>query len=272
MNTLAGRTAGLMASIVESGVASHSLSIVIPAYNEELRIGKVLQELCDFITLEHAPWHVIVAVDGDDNTETVVLNFAKNYPFISYNTSEERRGKGRAIRETATMVDSEFMLILDADNSIRIDEIARSLTLLSDHDVLVFSRYAKGQGTIPIHRRVLSRGFNALVRLLFDLQISDTQTGYKIFRTSYFKRAIRKVVIAGPFYDVSLLIHLKNDGARLAEVPAFYRHGKGSKFNSFFLTLGMFAALAAYTVRYSRLYSITPEFFVRAYFRLFRWL
>ena len=73
-------------------------------------------------------------------------------------------------------------------------------------------------------------------------------------------------------YDVSLLIHLKNDGARLAEVPAFYRHGKGSKFNSFFLTLGMFAALAAYTVRYSRLYSITPEFFVRAYFRLFRWL
>ena len=94
MNTLAGRTAGLMASIVESGVASHSLSIVIPAYNEELRIGKVLQELCDFITLEHAPWHVIVAVDGDDNTETVVLNFAKNYPFISYNTSEERRGKG----------------------------------------------------------------------------------------------------------------------------------------------------------------------------------
>ena len=268
---------GGIASIIKIG-EDHSpevalpLTIVIPAYNEEKRISGVIRELVKFITENHSPWHIHVVIDGDDNTSGIVERFSKSFPYITYNISTERKGKGEAIKRGAAFIDTELMLILDADNSISIQDIARQLGLLETGDVIVFSRYSKGLGVMPIHRRILSRGFNALVRLLLDLDITDTQSGYKIFRTSYFKEAIKQVSVTGPFYDVSLLYHLKKHGAKLIEVPTLYKHGDGSKFNSIGLTIGMGVSLLAFIVRNSRLYSMTPEFLVRAYYRLFRWL
>jgi glycosyltransferase involved in cell wall biosynthesis len=71
-----------------------SVTIIIPAYNEEKRIGRVLQEISEFITINNPNWNVIVSIDGNDGTEEIVKDYSKKYSFISYNKKGSRAGKG----------------------------------------------------------------------------------------------------------------------------------------------------------------------------------
>ena len=256
---------------VESQV-HQTFTIVIPAYNEERRIVPVLDELTSLIKSQKLPWTIIISVDGNDGTEGIVKEASEAYPFVKISVSLGRNGKGTAIKRVTSMVDSEFIILMDADRSVTISEIVGHLERMDSTDVIIFSRYSGGLSEIPLRRRILSRGFNALVRLLLRIDVRDTQSGYKVLRTSYFRNAISQVDCSNAFYDVSLLYHLKLLGARIEEIPANYKHREDGKFHAGLLTLSLGLNLLAFRVRHSRFYPYIPETFACYYRRVFKWI
>jgi len=193
-----------MQTSISQNLMMPSATLIIPAYNEERRIGKVLREIADFISKNNVNWNVIVSIDGNDGTQEIVNDYSKKYSFISYSKNGNRAGKGGAIKRVVSEATGEFTVMMDADGSVNFQAIADNLGLVSNYDVILFDRYSKQGNRIPALRRIPSRGFNALVKVLFGIRVNDTQCGYKIIRTEMLKRAFSQIYITNAFVDVDL--------------------------------------------------------------------
>ena len=246
-------------------------TIIIPAYNEEKRIAPVLNDICRFVSENKLPWQVIVAIDGNDTTYDIAVSFAETYDFISIDRSHERSGKGGAIRRVLPQIDGEFTILMDADNSIGFLDIAEAIPQLEKSDAVILSRYT-GKNKIPMLRRFLSRGFNIIVRSITGLSASDTQSGYKLFRSDFFVGAMRRVTVTNASYDVALLYHIKKMGGRITEMPAEYTHADNGKLNPLSMAMSFGISLVAFRIRNSPLYAHVPQFLIKLYRRKFRWL
>jgi len=246
-------------------------TIVLPAYNEEKRITPVLNNICHFIVENKLPWDIIVAIDGNDNTHDIARTFAENYDFITIDRSNGRSGKGGSIRRVLHEIDGEFTMLMDADNSMDFLDVVRAVPLLVKNDVVILSRYT-GNNSIPLLRRFLSRGFNIIVRSVTGLNVSDTQSGYKIFRTEFFVASMQKVTVTNASYDVPLLYYIKKMGGRITETPAEYTHADDGKLNPLSMAMSFFISLVAFRIRNSPLYSHVPGFLVKLYHRKFKWI
>ena len=247
-------------------------SIIIPAYNEEKRIKPVLEDIVDYITINGLNWDVILAIDGNDGTEALAKKFLSRYDNIRIVRAAGRSGKGGSIKRSLNFIKSEFVILMDADNSIPFSTIISNLNLISEFDCIIFSRYTASMNEIPPVRRMISRGFNWLLRLSLDLNVRDTQSGYKIIRTRPFKRAMNQVSVTNAFFDVALLYHMVKDNLKVTEIDVRYNHSVGSKFNPIGLILGLGTSLLAFRVRYSRFYKHIPDKLIQLYYRKFRWI
>lgn len=249
-----------------------STTIIIPAYNEENRIGRVIEEIKDLVTTNNLNWDVIVSIDGKDNTEEIVKGFSSLYPFIRHQKSQGRSGKGYAIKRVINSSTGEFTVIMDADGAVELSDIVKNFKYLAKYDAILFDRYSSTNNSIPLYRRVPSRGFNILVRTMLGLNVRDTQCGYKIVRTDLIKEAFRRVGITNSFFDVSLLYHIKKMGARIKEVDVMYAHDEKSKFNIWAEIIGQGISLLAFRLRHSRFYKYVPRWATDLYLRKFRWI
>ncbi len=246
-------------------------TIIIPAYNEEERISPVLNDICRFISENQLPWDVIVAIDGNDSTYDITRTFAQKYNFLRIDQSNGRTGKGGAIKRVLPKIDGEFTILMDSDNSIIFFDIIKAVLLLDRSDVVVLSRYSR-KNKIPLLRKFLSRSFNVIVRLIAGLKVSDTQSGYKIFRTEFFIASMRKVTVSNASYDVPLLYYIKEMGGRITETPAEYTHAGNGKLNPMSMAMSFGISLVAFRIRNSPLYSHVPKFLINLYHRKFRWI
>lgn len=252
--------------------ASKGFTVIIPAYNEEKRISPVLNDLCDFIEKHSIPWKVIVMIDGNDGTSDVVRRFRKKHAFIEYVKTEGRNGKGSAVKHALDLVTSDFVILMDADNSVSVDAIYDNVHHLSDYDVVILSRYESRTNAIPVLRRVISRGFNLILRVFLDLRVYDTQSGYKIVRTEVFKEAMNKVTTTNTFYDVAMLYHINEAQSRILEVPVPYQHNVESTFHPIGEVIGQGVSLFAFIIRHTRLFDLIPASIVDLYYRKFKWM
>lgn len=245
--------------------------IIIPAYNEENRIRPVLSEICQFIGENKLPWKIIVAIDGNDGTLDIVKGYSATYDFVEYNTSGSRSGKGGSVKRTFDNLTGDFIILMDADGSIDFIEVIKSIPSLTDNDVIVLSRYSK-DNDIPFIRRFLSRGFNVIVKAMTGLKLSDTQSGYKLFRASAFKDSVRKVQVTNAFYDVPMLYHINKMGYSVEEVQAKYVHSDGGKLRPFSMIMSFSVSITAFRIRNSRFYPYIPDFLIQLYVKKFKWI
>jgi glycosyltransferase involved in cell wall biosynthesis len=248
-----------------------STTIIIPAYNEEQRIGGVLKEVSDFVSANKLKWDIIVSIDGSDSTDEVVKSFSKIYPFIKYEKEEGRSGKGYAIKRVVGKATGEFTLVADADGAVTLQEILKGFSYCDSYDVILFGRYSGNGNKIPIYRRVPSRGFNILVKVMLGLDLNDTQCGYKLIKTSLLKEAFSKVSVTNAFFDVALFYYIKRMGGKIKEVEVKYLHKGDSKFNILSLVIGEGISLLAFRLRHSRFYKYVPIWARELYQRKFKW-
>jgi glycosyltransferase involved in cell wall biosynthesis len=249
-----------------------SVSIIIPAYNEEKRIGNVLNELIDYINSNSLSWEIIVSIDGYDGTEEIVKEYSEKFAFIKYDKKSGRNGKGNSIKRVLTLVKNDYVLLMDADGSIKFDEIIKNLHYLDSYDVIIFDRYSNHDNHIPLMRRIPSGGFNILVRAFLNINVRDTQCGFKIIRSDLIKRAFSNVSVTNTFFDVALLFYIKMYGGRIIEIPVNYKHDENSKFNVVSEIVGQGVSLLAFTIRHSRFYKYIPDWARNLYYRKFRWI
>lgn len=256
---------------IENNLSDETFTVVIPAFNEEKRIGTTLQEICEFIYENKLQWKVIVSADGRDRTAEIVSSYSAGFPFVSCLRSPTRSGKGGALKRVLEHVDSKYLITMDADGSIEFKSIIMNLKFLNGKDVLIFSRYFDGN-YIPAFRKFLSGGYNILIRTLLRLRIRDTQSGYIAARSESFVRAMNKVSVTNAFYCGPLYYYLTKEKAKIMEIPTEYAHDNGSKFSPVGLVIGGSVSLFAFLLRHSRFYKYVPKSLISLYYKKLRWM
>ena len=237
------------------------ITFIIPAYNEEKRISYVINELCNYIHDNKLDWNIIISVDGKDDTKNIVNSYLRKYNFITMDYSKSRSGKGNAIKRALLNHGSilkDFVVFMDADNSIKFDEILNAIKNIDNNDVIILNRYAK-ENDIPFLRKFLGRTFNLITRGYLRLKIHDTQSGYKIFKKNIVMKEITKVGLDNAFFDISLLYHIKSDNYNIKEIDSKYAYNENTSFHVFRLTVNMLLSIFAFKFRYSNLYEKIPE-------------
>lgn len=203
-------------------------TVIIPAYNEE---GRILPLLAD---LEQFHWTVIVVSDGTDRTADLVGTFVADHPGMALTCLrfDHRLGKGGGVLAGIRAAKTPYVGFLDADGSTAPDQMARLFDQLVQVDGAIGSRWVPGavlavpQGPL---RRLQSRVFNLLIRLLFHLNYRDTQCGAKVFRSSSLERVLPQMISTGFEFDVELLWRLSEGGFQVVEVPIVWADHGGSK-------------------------------------------
>jgi len=156
------------------------LSLIIPAKNEEDRIGTTLEDYGKYLSERLGDdFEILVVLNGcSDNSLGIVKEKIKKYPQIKCLNFEEGLGKGGAVIEGFNEAEGDLIGFVDADNATRPDALYDLIRKLRTYDGAIASRWIKGAKIIkqePFNRVIASRGFNLLVRMLFLIPFTDTQ-------------------------------------------------------------------------------------------------
>ncbi|TPQ16570.1 dolichyl-phosphate beta-glucosyltransferase [Streptomyces sporangiiformans] len=211
------------------------LSVVVPAYNEERRLGPTLEAIVGHLRESQGrrgDWELIVVDDGStDGTRDLVAAVTDHR--VKLITSPRNRGKGSALRLGVLASYGHRVLITDADLAAPIEELDHLDKALSDgFSAAVGSRATPG-ATIenrqhPL-RELLGRTGNFLIRCVAVPGIRDTQCGFKLFDGDQAREAFAASRLDGWGIDVEILHYFRRSGWPVAEVPVRWAHQSGSK-------------------------------------------
>lgn len=209
-----------------------SVSVVIPAYNEERRLETTLLAVTSYLHGQPWDWEVRVVDDGSaDATVAIATRHAESEPRVVVQ-SEPHRGKGGAVRAGLTAARGEFRFICDADLSMPIGELSRFLPPVAPaFDVAIGSREGRLARRVgePAYRHLMGRLFNRGVQLLVLPGIEDSQCGFKMFTASAVEAIFPHVTVDGWAFDVEVLAVARARGLRIAEVPIEWHYRAESR-------------------------------------------
>ncbi|MGA8766561.1 MAG: dolichyl-phosphate beta-glucosyltransferase [Candidatus Acidiferrales bacterium] len=213
------------------------LSIIVPAYNEEQRLGRALARIREYFASRPAGvagLEIIVVDDGStDQTARIARDWTREMPFLRLVSNGENRGKGYSVRHGMLEASGRIALFTDADLSSPIEESEKLLSAIrAGNDVaigsraldrsLIFARQAR-------FREVAGIIFNGFVRLFTGLAIHDTQCGFKAFVREPCRVIFEQQRIEGFGFDPEILFLANRHGLRTAEVPVRWAHDPGTK-------------------------------------------
>ena len=206
------------------------LSLVIPAYNEEARLGATLQRVLTWMGQRRMAAEVLVVDDGskDRTAEIAAQVLSRGGTVLS---GEPNRGKGYAVRRGVLAARGRTVLITDADLSTPIEEhdkLAAAMRERSLH-VVIGSRALHGsQGQNPL-RQLMGKTFNRILRGMTGLPFQDTQCGFKLLDRAATRPIVEHMVVDRFAFDVELLYLCTRAGLRVEEVPVLWQNAAGSK-------------------------------------------
>ena len=213
-----------------------TLSIVIPAYNEERRLPATLDVV--FNWLDASPYgdaEVLVVDDGStDATAAVVESRAATEPRLRLVQNAGNRGKGFAIRHGMLQAKGDWILFSDADLSAPIDELPKLLAAAQEQGAAIaIGSRALDRSLIGVHqsqwREMSGILFNRIMRVITGLPFSDTQCGFKLFRRDAARRVFPLQRLDGFSFDVEDLFVAHTLGIPTIEVPVRWNNVEGTK-------------------------------------------
>ena len=223
-----------------------AISIIIPAFNEELRLPKTLCHAIAYLKAQTYRSEIIIVNDGStDATERVAReqDSASVALKVIAHSDGANHGKGASVRRGMMEAAGAYRLFMDADNSTTLDQIDRFWPLIGQgYDVVIGSRALK-DSVIGVHqakyKEIAGRIGNWIVRSLAVPGIYDTQAGFKMFTGKKAELIFPRQTINRWGYDVELLVIAKSHHCRIAEVPIAWVNASGSKvtFKSYFQVL-----------------------------------
>ncbi|MFN8532027.1 MAG: dolichyl-phosphate beta-glucosyltransferase [Dehalococcoidia bacterium] len=200
-----------------------TVDIVIPVYNEEKALPGSVEQLRAFLADVFLPdWRIVIADNASvDRTPVVGAALADEYPDVRY-LRLEQKGRGRALRTAWLASDADILSYMDVDLSTNLSAFPPMIDSIvtRGYDLAIGSRLMSASRTTrSLKREVISRGYNALITLLFRQHFSDAQCGFKAITHRAAHDLVPLVEDQTWFFDTELLLRAEQRGYRIAEVP-----------------------------------------------------
>ncbi len=210
-----------------------TLSIVIPAYNEERRLPGTLDQIVAWLETSPLPVKEILVVDDGSRDGTAALVEARG-GLIRLVRNPGNRGKGCAVRNGMPAAGGDLNHSTDADLSSPIQELQKLIAAArrENAEVAIGSR-ALDRRLVKVHqpwmRELSGRAFNIVMRLVTGLPFHDTQCGFKLFRQDAARNIFSRQIEDGFSFDVEDLVIARVQGLRAVEVPVEWSNVEGTK-------------------------------------------
>ena len=201
------------------------INILIPVYNEEKILKNNVLKLKNFLDNNLKNGYKLFIVDGksEDNTETIGRQLDKEHKNIAY-LRTNIKGKGAQLKKASLLIKGDHFAFVDVDFPIKFEEIFQVLNSLIENkaDFIIGTRNV-GNKKIdrPAIRKITSRAYNLIARIVLNMSISDTQCGIKAWNSEVNKEWL-KVRDEKWFFDTELLYHSIKEGHKILEVPVSY--------------------------------------------------
>ena len=231
---------------------NRSISIIIPAYNEEKRLPATLVKVCDYLESTHWDFSEIVVVDDGSRDGTAQVARDAGARVLQ---NPGNRGKGYTVRHGMLEAKGEWVLYTDADLSAPIGELDKLWEAAgrAGAKVAIGSR-AIDRSLVGVHqprlREMVGRLFNVMMRIVTGLPFLDTQCGFKLFEARAAREIFSRQRLEGFGFDVEVLFIAKALGCKSIEVPVRWDNVEGTKVS---LLLGGKAYLDLLKVRWNGL-------------------
>jgi glycosyltransferase involved in cell wall biosynthesis len=210
------------------------LSVVIPAYNEELRLPRALSSTIKYLDAQQYTSEIVVVTDGStDATAQMARSYAAQFPDLRVLDFPRNRGKGFAVKEGMLAANGKHRLFMDADYAVPIEEVSVLLAKMkSNYDIVIGSRAAEGANvevSQGFPRQQLANAFGLLQKAVLQLPFADTQCGFKLFSADAAETFFPMLAFECAYFDAELLYVAHNMGAKVADVGVTWRHDQETR-------------------------------------------
>lgn len=212
------------------------LSVVIPAYNEERRLPRTLDDVIRYLLTQSYAAEIVIVDDGSSDGTVRVAKEREGaaVPIRLVTQPDDRNhGKGAAVRLGMAAARGAHRLFMDADNSTTLDQVERFWPFVDEgYDVVIGSRDVKG-AEVVVHqswtKELAGNLGNWLIRILAVGGVADTQAGFKMFSQRSIEDVLPRLTIDRWGFDVELLAAVRRRGYRIKEVPIRWVNEPNSK-------------------------------------------
>jgi dolichyl-phosphate beta-glucosyltransferase len=213
-----------------------TLSIVIPAFNEERRLGSALERLLTDAALLDLLELIVVDDGSTDRTAEVAREFAEAHPELPLRLLqlEQNRGKGAALRAGLLAAEAPLIGFIDADLSVPPPAFLDARALIEGGADMVVGRRVDDDGSSlrlgqPMLRRLLGHMFVATRQRIIGLPFADTQCPFKLLTREVAQAVVPSCTVDTWTFDVELLVVASRQGWQIDEMPVAWKHVEGSK-------------------------------------------
>lgn len=220
---------------------SPHLSVVIPAYNEERRIGPTLDAMKAYLDARDYAYEIIVVDDGSGDATSAIVR--EQYPGVRLITCPGNKGKGYAVKQGMLAADGAYRLFYDADSSTPIEELEKVWPLMEAGAAIVIGSRALPDSNVevrqPWYRQNMGRIYNLLLRSLFLTEYPDTQCGFKVLTAGATETVFPRETMNGYGSDCEVLCIARVHGLPVAQIPVRWLNSPDTRVHAFFDSLDM---------------------------------
>lgn len=196
----------------------------MPCYNECKTIRKnIFKTVNTLKNSNNGSYELIVIDDGSsDKTFKEIIAGARDNDFVKSIQLKENQGKGRALREGFQYAEGKYICFLDGDLDIHPRLIKTFFDYMAEKnaDVVIGSkRHPLSKVIYPIHRKILSFGYQSFIKILFRLSIMDSQVGIKLFKRKVLDEVFPRILVKDYAFDIELLVNAHRNGYKIVEAP-----------------------------------------------------
>jgi dolichyl-phosphate beta-glucosyltransferase len=201
-------------------ISKQQITVILPVYNEAISINETLDAVIDF-SIRNEEFNFMFVDDGSkDSTRNIIEERIKNYPHIKLLLNPINGGKAFALRYGIKESNDELICFTDGDLAYMLDHLYSLVDALQKYDVVIGNRNLSENHLRNVKRFIAGEVFNRIVRLMLNLNITDTQAGLKGFRRDVAKHLFSLQKIDNFAFDAEVLYIAKLKGYTITQVPA----------------------------------------------------
>lgn len=213
------------------------ISIIIPAFNEEALLSSTVSKHIKYLDTTGHSFEIIIVNDGSsDKTEKIANDLKKKRAEIQLINHKKNQGKARAVKNGMLTARGQVCLFIDADNATSIDHLDLAWEKLENGAQIVIgsrnpldSQGAKQTKKQALHKRLLGKSGNFVIRKFTGQKIHDTQCGFKVFTSQAVQSLFPRQQSIGWLFDVELLLLARQFGFSVETVPVKWQCGPKSR-------------------------------------------